>query len=136
MRRIAENVYVGAQITPEELPALRTAGILHIICHRPDGESPDQPAFAAIAQAAAVQGIATSHIPVAGGFPPEAVGATARALEGGLPTLMFCRSGIRSTALWALAEARKGRAADDLVREAAALGYDLTPLLGALREKA
>jgi uncharacterized protein (TIGR01244 family) len=42
--------------------------------------------------------------------------------------LLFCRSGTRSTWLWALAEASRGADPETLIGQAAAAGYDLTPL--------
>lgn len=131
MQRIAENVFIGTQIRPEDIPALQAEGIAQIVCHRPDGESIDQPDFAEIAAAAGE--MRTVHVPVAGAFPPEAVAATAQALAAGVPTLMFCKSGMRSCALWALAEVQNGRDAAEVMRAAAAIGYDLSPLLGLLQ---
>jgi uncharacterized protein (TIGR01244 family) len=51
----------------------------------------------------------------------------AKALEQG-PALAFCRSGTRSTFLWALARAARGAAAEESVAAAAAAGYDLGPI--------
>lgn len=42
--------------------------------------------------------------------------------------LAYCRSGTRSTLLWALSEAHKGKSPDYLTRTAASAGYDLTPI--------
>src|SRR3546814_11362995 len=42
--------------------------------------------------------------------------------------LAFCRSGTRSTYLWALARSRKGDDAGAIGRKAAEAGYDLTPI--------
>lgn len=131
MQRIAENVFIGTQIQPEDMPALQAAGIAQIVCHRPDGESADQPDFAEIAAAAGA--IRTVHVPVAGAFPPEAIAATRAALASGVPTLMFCKSGMRSCALWALSEAQQGRDVQALVQAAADIGYDLSPLVGLLQ---
>ncbi len=46
--------------------------------------------------------------------------------------LAFCRTGTRSTLLWALAEARGGRDPAAIERAAQAAGYDLTPIRLAL----
>jgi sulfide:quinone oxidoreductase len=43
------------------------------------------------------------------------------------PALAFCRSGTRSTVLWALSQAGE-RPADDLIAAAAAVGYDIAGL--------
>jgi uncharacterized protein (TIGR01244 family) len=42
--------------------------------------------------------------------------------------LAFCRSGTRSTFLWALARSHKGDSPDELMRKAASAGYDLSPI--------
>lgn len=129
MKTLKPALYVSAQIRAEDLPALQSQGIAQIICHRPDGEAPDQPAFADIAAAAHALGIRTLHLPVAGGqFTPEIVAATREALKGGTPTLMYCKSGMRSTTAWALGEAAAGGNADEILARAAACGYDLSPL--------
>ncbi|WP_298642160.1 TIGR01244 family sulfur transferase [uncultured Cardiobacterium sp.] len=128
MQHLLHNLYVSGQIQPDELPLLRARGITQIICHRPDGEGATQPAFAAIAAAAAAEGIHTLHLPVKGGlFPPEVIAATHEALASGEPTLMFCKSGMRSTLAWALGAAAAGTPVDELVARAAACGYDLEP---------
>ena len=55
------------------------------------------------------------------------------------PVLAYCRSGTRSTLLWALAEASTGEHPAVLAEKAAAAGYDLAPvatLMDILRAKA
>jgi uncharacterized protein (TIGR01244 family) len=42
--------------------------------------------------------------------------------------LAFCRSGTRSTFLWALARASQGEDGEELIRKAANAGYDLSPI--------
>ena len=128
MQHLHNHLYISEQIQPGDLPALRAQGITQIICHRPDGEGTLQPAFADIAAAAAAEGIRTLYLPVKGGlFPPEVVEATRKALAGGETTLMFCKSGMRSTLTWALGEAAAGTPVDELVARAAVCGYDLEP---------
>jgi uncharacterized protein (TIGR01244 family) len=59
----------------------------------------------------------------------EAVEETERVLnaaEG--PILAFCAAGTRSTYLWALARSSGGADAETLAEQAAAAGYDLTPI--------
>jgi uncharacterized protein (TIGR01244 family) len=53
----------------------------------------------------------------------------ASALEGASgPVLAYCRSGTRSTLLWALAEASTGADPDELAAAAAQGGYDIAPI--------
>ena len=64
-----------------------------------------------------------------GGFTPTQIDAMATALaEAGGPVLAFCRSGTRSTLLWALARGRDGGDPAALAATAAAAGYDLSPI--------
>jgi uncharacterized protein (TIGR01244 family) len=71
---------------------------------------------------------------VSGGFSEAQVEAMAKALEASKgPVLAFCKSGTRSTFLWALAKALQGAEPEELARKAAEAGYDLSPILGYLR---
>ena len=129
MKRLDEKTLVAGQIRPEEVAALAASGVTAIVNNRPDGEEPGQPAGAEIAAAAEAAGIAYRHIPIAGGFNLDDVMAMADALDSaGGTTLAFCRSGTRSTLLWALARSERGAERDDLIARAAAAGYDLSPI--------
>ena len=44
------------------------------------------------------------------------------------PILAYCRSGTRSTLLWALAEASRGGNPQKIAANAANAGYDVTPV--------
>lgn len=130
-----DRVMVAGQIGPADLADAAALGIAAVINNRPDGEEPGQPDSAAIAAAAHAAGLAYAHIPVGHAGMGEAhVAAMADALESAPGrVLAFCRSGTRSTFLWALARASRGDDADALVAAAAAAGYDLSPVAPALR---
>lgn len=133
-RRLGPDMLVSGQIAPEEVAAAVAAGITLIVDNRPDGEEPGQPAAAAIEAAARDAGIAFRHIPVSGGIAPDQIAAMAEALdENQGKALAFCRSGTRSTYLWALAQARRGMGADEIVAAAEAAGYDVSALRPYLR---
>jgi uncharacterized protein (TIGR01244 family) len=126
MRQLDSTTFVSGQIAPEEIAAL---GVTTIVNNRPDGEEPGQPASDAIAAAAKAAGVDYRHIPVAGGISQPQVAEMADALAGAEgPVLAFCRSGTRSAYLWALARARLGDDPETLVGQAAAAGYDLSPV--------
>ncbi|HEY7809975.1 MAG TPA: TIGR01244 family sulfur transferase [Allosphingosinicella sp.] len=126
MKQLDCTTFVSGQIAPEEISTL---GVAMIVNNRPDGEEPGQPASDQIAAAAEAAGVAYRHIPVAGGISLPQVAQMADALADAKgPVLAFCRSGTRSTYLWALARARLGDDAEELVGKAAAAGYDLTPV--------
>jgi uncharacterized protein (TIGR01244 family) len=130
MHRLDETTFVAArQIVAADIPSLSASGIRTLVNNRPDGEEPGQPSSAEVEAAARAAGLDYRHIPVAGRFPPERVEAMAEALEQG-PVLAFCRSGTRSTMIWALARASRGAPAEESLAAAAAGGYDLGPIRG------
>lgn len=128
MRRLDETSFVAQrQLHPAEMPSLAAVGIRLIVNNRPDGEDPGQPSSAEMEAAARAAGLDYRHIPIAGGFPVERIEAMAEALHKG-PLLAFCRSGTRSTFLWALARSALGVPAEESVAAAAEAGYDLGPI--------
>ncbi len=132
MRRLDQTTFVFVrQLNAGDLDDAAAHGIRLIVNNRPDGEEPGQPTSAEIEAAARASGLEYRHIPVAADFPPERVEAMAEALDNG-PVLAFCRSGTRSTFLWALARASRGASAAESVAAAAAAGYDLRPILARL----
>ncbi len=128
MERLDSTTLVTGQIGPQDMPVVAALGVTTIVNNRPDGEEPGQPSNAEIEAAARAAGIAWHHIPVAGGFSRAQVDALAEAMEAPGEALLFCRSGTRSTYLWALARATRGADPQLLADQAAAAGYDLRPL--------
>ena len=133
-RRIDERVLVAGQITANDLEAAKAEGVTMIVNNRPDGEEPGQPSSEEMETAAQATGLEYRHIPVGSGYSANQVQAMGEALDAAEgPVLAFCRSGTRSTFLWALARAQKGDDAEALTRKAAGAGYDLTPISGFLQ---
>jgi len=133
LKRINDHVSVAGQIAPEDIAGIKAAGFTTIVNNRPDGEAPDQPTSAEIEAAAKAAGLAYFFIPMGrDGVSPEMVQNTLAALEGSDgPVLCFCRTGTRSTTLWALSQAGK-RNADEIISAAANAGYDMSHLAGHL----
>lgn len=133
LKRIDDHVSVSGQIRPEDVATLKAMGFVAIVNNRPDGESPDQPAGAEIEAAARAAGLDYHAIPLGReGVNPDLVDRTRAALEGSAgPVFCFCRSGTRSTTLWALSRAGE-MLAQDILAQAAAAGYDLSHLAGYL----
>ncbi|MCF1471034.1 TIGR01244 family phosphatase [Agrobacterium vitis] len=102
IRPVSEDYSVSGQISLEDLDDIKALGFKSIVCHRPDGEEPGQPDFAAIAARAEELGLAIRHIPVGPmGVTPDAVAAMVDALDDlERPMLGYCRSGARSTATY------------------------------------
>ena len=135
-RTLDDSISVFGQIEPEDVEAAKEQGFTLLINNRPDNEQPGQTAGAAIEAAARASGLGYVAIPVDhSGFAEWQVAAMADALEkADGPVLAFCRSGTRSTFLWALARHRLGDEGEGLIAKAAGAGYDLSairPILSA-----
>src|SRR3712207_1548634 len=118
--RIDDSVSVAGQLGEADLAQAAAQGFRRVINNRPDGEAFDQPSGAAMAQAAQAAGLDYVAIPVAGGFAMPQVEAMAAALDADGPVLAYCRSGTRSTHLWALAAAYRGGDPEAIVAAAGA----------------
>lgn len=129
-RQITDTIFVSPQIGTETIAEAKALGIVRIINNRPDDESDDQIPGAAIEAAAREAGIDYVAIPVThAGFSQAQVDAMQQALESAAgPVLAYCRSGTRSTLLWALARAKTGDNPAVIASNAAAAGYDVTPV--------
>jgi uncharacterized protein (TIGR01244 family) len=132
MKKLDERTFVAGQIAAADVAGVAALGIRTIVNNRPDGEEPGQPESREIEAAARAAGLDYRWIPVAGALEAGQIDAMADALAEG-PALLFCRSGTRSTSLWALARASRGEAGETLLRQAGEAGYDLTPIRRLLR---
>jgi uncharacterized protein (TIGR01244 family) len=129
-RKITDGIYASPQITADQIAEATALGIKLIVNNRPEGEGDDQTPGEEIEAAARAAGMDYVAIPVThSGFSEPQVKAMADALDttqGGV--LAYCRSGTRSTLLWALAEASQGGDPDALTNMAAKAGYDVSPI--------
>jgi len=129
MRKLSPRFFVSEQITTADLGVASAQGIKTVINNRPDNEAQGQPRSADLAAAAEELGMQFVNLPVvAGRLTDENIDQFERAnrtLQG--PILMYCRTGTRSTCLWALNEA-KTLDVDAVMATTAQAGYDLTAL--------
>ena len=122
-----DRIWLSGQIAPAALAeAAARLGFRKVVNNRPDHEEPDQPTSAEVRAAAEAAGLGYLDAPVRGLPDSATVERVAQFLQDGEPTLMFCRSGMRSAAIWAMAERSRGGDADDLRDQALAAGYDLS----------
>lgn len=130
MRQLDEKTMVGPQIAPSDVAALKDAGVTMIINNRPDEEDAGQPRSAEIAEAAKQAGIDYRWVPVARGMGPSDVDLMHEALDaaGDGKVFAFCRSGNRSTLIWALARCEQGASREEVERAAANAGFSLDPI--------
>ncbi|MFZ5706564.1 MAG: TIGR01244 family sulfur transferase [Pseudomonadota bacterium] len=129
-RKIDDSISVAAQISVEDVEAAAAQGFRMVINNRPEQEEPGQPSGDEIREAARAAGLAYVAIPIThGGFSLNQVEAMRDALaKAGGPVLAYCRSGTRSTFVWALARGLEGDDAEALAAKAAAAGYDISPI--------
>ena len=129
-RKLNDSVFASPQIGVAEVAEAQALGVTLIVNNRPEGETDDQTPGSEIEAAARAAGIEYVAIPVThAGFSEAQVKAMADALSGaGGPVLAYCRSGTRSTLLWALAEASRGTSPAILASQAAQAGYDIAPV--------
>ncbi len=129
-RKVTDSFYAAPQIGLAEVSAAKELGITLIINNRPDGEEPTAPQGHDIAAAASAARIDYIAIPVThAGFSRPQIDAMAQALEkqdGKI--LAYCRSGTRSTLLWALAQAAGGESPRIIAVRAEEAGYDVSPI--------
>lgn len=136
INKLTETFAAAPQIEPGDVPEIAALGYTTLICNRPDDEVLGQPPVADIEAAAKAAGLAFVNIPFAGMITPDALEAFDAAMDGASgPVLAFCRTGTRSTTIWALSQARTVPA-DDLITAAARGGYDLEPMKPMLMSRA
>lgn len=126
-RKLTESVFASPQIEISDVAAAKDQGITLIVNNRPDGEDPNSPQGADIAAAAEASGVAYVAIPIGhSGFSEPQVEEMIAAMDGtDGKILAYCRSGTRSTFLWSLAQAKRGRDPDQIAADAMAAGYDI-----------
>lgn len=134
LRQITPEFAVAPQIEHDDFQTLANAGYRTVISNRPDDEVEDGFDSAAMAKAAAEAGLAFHYLPYfPGAMTPElvtefeAVMATAAA-----PVFAYCRSGTRSSHLWAMSQAGH-RDPAEIISLAAQAGYDHRSMEGLLR---
>lgn len=129
-RKLTDRIFVAPQIDVDAINAAKDLGVTLVINNRPEDESADQTPGPDIEAAAIAAGMDYVAIPVThAGFAEWQVSAMADVLEkADGKILAYCRSGTRSTLLWALARASKGEHPAVLAEQAADAGYDLSPV--------
>ncbi len=129
-RKVTETFFASPQISAADIAEAASMGFAIVINNRPDGEAPDQPEGAEIAQAVRHLGMEYRAIPIGqGGFAEPQISAMVDVLAGATgKVLAYCRSGTRSTFLWSLAQAQQGADPDQIAQAAADAGYDISPI--------
>ncbi|NBW07476.1 MAG: TIGR01244 family phosphatase [Caulobacteraceae bacterium] len=125
-RQLFPGVFVAGQIQTGDIAEAAALGVGRVINNRPDHEEPGQPTSDEIEAATRAAGLDYLHAPARGLPDAGVVDAVEAALADGTPVLMFCKSGMRSSAAWALAVSRSGALSrDEILTAAAGAGYAL-----------
>jgi sulfide:quinone oxidoreductase len=130
LAELAPGLSAAGKLDPNDIEALAAAGVRTIINNRPDGEDPGQLPAGEARNLAEAHGIAYHHIPFTAATLTRAdVDAFAAALyAASQPIVVHCRSGTRSTLIWALTRLREGADPNTLIAEAARQGIDIAAL--------
>ena len=131
VKTLDQQVSVSEQIVLDDLTRLAAQGIQVLVCNRPDGEAADQPTFAQLSAAAEKLGMTAAYIP----FKPGEMTAAQRdefvaLLKTDRKVHAFCRTGNRSSMLWAAARKASGAAPDAILTQAKTAGFDVSAALG------
>ncbi|MEO0418363.1 MAG: TIGR01244 family sulfur transferase [Pseudomonadota bacterium] len=129
-RKLSDHVFASPQIGIDDVLAAKDAGVSLIVNNRPDGEDVTAPQGDAIEEVAGAAGLSYLSIPIGhSGFSEPQIDQMAAALEkADGAVLAYCRSGTRSTFLWALAQAKTGADPQSITDAAMAAGYDVSPI--------
>lgn len=114
--RLSEQLYIAPQLQAETLDAIKQLGIQTLICNRPDGEADDQTPFAEIAQQ--LQNSSIQNFVYLPATMPEINAQLAEQFAQATqnqPVLAYCRTGTRSSLLWAIHQATQGVPTDELI---------------------
>jgi len=129
LNKIIDDYVVSEQITVDDIQTIKEAGFKTIFCNRPDNEEINQVTVESIKNAAVENGLKFIHQPVIGGqitqVDVDQFGEYFDASEK--PIFAYCRTGTRSSMLWALSESGK-RPVEDILSLTSNAGYNLNNL--------
>ena len=127
--KIIDNYFVSDQITEEDIEQLKEVGFKTIFCNRPDNEEQNQVTVKSIQDKAVKSGLNFIHQPVIGGqiTQNDIDEFSDHYDDAEKPIFAYCRTGTRSSMLWALSESGK-RSIDEILRLTSAAGYNLSNL--------
>lgn len=137
MKHLHKNLYVAGQINADDLHRLKEAGITTIINNRPDHEEPGQLTHADASALAEELGLNYVFLPMANGQPLPAnivseFKAVLESADG--EVLAHCRSGMRSSVIWALGAVGAGDVTvEEAIEKGRAAGIPLHNARGLLQ---
>lgn len=129
LNKIIDDYVVSDQITEEDIEQLKAAGFKTIFCNRPDNEEQNQVTVKSIQDKVIESGLNFIHQPVIGGqISQNDIDQFSDYYDAAeKPIFAYCRTGTRSSMLWALSESGK-RSIDEILQLTSAAGYNLSNL--------
>jgi sulfide:quinone oxidoreductase len=130
LAELAPGISVAGGLGRADIEALAASGVRTIINNRPDGEDAGQLPAEEARHVAAAHGVAYHHIPITAASLSRADVDTFAAVLATAPgpIVAHCRSGTRSSLLWALSRMREGDDPAALIAAAAHYGIDIAAL--------
>lgn len=130
LMQLSPGLTAAGGLSADNIEALAASGVKTIVNNRPDNEDPGQLPADEARKLCAAHGIAYHHIPFVNATLTAAdVDAFEKVLmSGSHPMVAHCRSGTRSTMIWALTRMRQGDDAAALVALGARNGVDISAL--------
>lgn len=106
LREITPRYFVSPQLTAADMPAIAAAGFTTVICNRPDSEVTEDLQAATLRAAAEAAGLRFKVLElVHQTLTPENAVLHRQLVEaGGDKVLAYCRSGTRSSVIWAIGQ--------------------------------
>ena len=129
LNKIIDDYVVSDQISEEDVEKLKNAGFKTIFCNRPDNEEQNQITVESIRDKVIKSGLNFVHQPVIGGqISQNDIDQFSDYYDAAeKPIFAYCRTGTRSSMLWALSESGK-RPIDEILKLTSSAGYNLTNL--------
>jgi sulfide:quinone oxidoreductase len=125
-KKLNEEISVTTQLSPEDIAQAKAQGFKSIICNRPDNEEETQPNFCLLQDHADNHGLEIKHLPVpCPNVTVNDIHEFRQCLEElPKPVLAFCKTGTRSTTLWA--NSQKGKIDNQSIQNSCkSAGYDI-----------
>ena len=128
LKPLNDRVAVCGQLRPADMPSIAAAGYAAVVNNRPEGEAMiGQPPTEALRRAAEGAGLAFLDLPFSGtSLRPDQV-RRFRSLLAERPgkVVAFCKSGMRSTLMWAAAAIAEGAELNRVLDAARMAGQNL-----------
>jgi uncharacterized protein (TIGR01244 family) len=130
LMQLSPGLTAAGALSADNIEALAASGVKTIVNNRPDNEDPGQLPADEARRLCTAHGIAYHHIPFVNATLTAAdVDAFEKVLmSGSHPMVAHCRSGTRSTMIWALTRMRQGDDPAGLVALGAKNGVDISGL--------